>query len=248
MFLSNTFYGKTARLCILRKNTYQQRTKWVDKLDKIFFMRDNIFMKTLLSLAIFALSVFAPNSSGVILASKCPLLSAPDFSSAIVQYQEEDYYLTLNQEIEVLETYGDFVKVKTQEDLQGYVYKYYITQNTSLDTYPVFNCQVRANTLIYDLNKQPTTYVATKNSRVFIFNGFDKIEGGYTQVQVVLENGDIYSGLIKSSDLKPDGINRSAIIAIPIILAGVTVILSIVFIEKKKRKKKKSKANKKVAV
>lgn len=191
-------------------------------------------------MAIMILSTFAPNSEAVVLASKCPLYSTANFSSAIVKYDENDYYLTQNQKVEVISTDGDFVFVKTEEEVEGYVYKYYLTQNKSQEVYPVFNCSVRANALIYTLDKSPTTYVAKESSRVFIFNGFDKVEGGFTEVQVVLEDGSLYSGLIKSSDLKPDGVNRNAIIALPIILAGITVILSIVLIGRKKKKPKKN--------
>ena len=208
-------------------------------LDKKIFMRNNILMKSLLSLVVIILSAFSPNSTATVLASKCPLYASADFTSEIVVYQDNDYYLVQNQQVEVLSEEGDFILVKTQDEVEGYVYKYYLTQNSSLQTYPVFNCSVRENCLIYDLEKNPTTYVAEKDARVFIFNGFDKIEGGYTEVQVVLQDGSLYSGLIKSESLKPDGINRNAIIAIPVILAGITVILSIVFISKKKKKSKK---------
>lgn len=196
-------------------------------------------MKSLLCIAIIVLSAFAPNSTAFVLASRCPLYSTPDFTSSIVQYEETDYFLSQNDQVEVLGTEGDFVLVKTSENVEGYVYKYYLTQNTSQETYPVFNCSVRENCLVYDLEKNPTTYVAEKNQRVFIYNGFDNVEGGYTEVQLVLADGSLYNGLIKSSSLRPDGVNRNAIIAIPIILAGITVVLSIVFIGKKKKKRKK---------
>ena len=195
-------------------------------------------MRSLICLFMVALSAFSPNSTATVLASKCPLYSSADFSSQIVKYEENDYYLLQDQTVEVILTEGDFVLVKTEEDVQGYVYKYYLTENTELETYPVFNCSVRDNSLIYDLEKNATTYVAKKGSRVFIFNGFDKVDG-FTEVIAVLEDGSTYCGLIKSADLKPDGINRGAIIAIPVILAGITVVLSIALIGRKKKKRRK---------
>ena len=110
-------------------------------------------MKSLLCIAIIVLSAFAPNSTAFVLASRCPLYSTPDFTSSIVQYEETDYFLSQNDQVEVLSTEGDFVLVKTSENVEGYVYKYYLTQNTSQETYPVFNCSVRENCLVYDLKK-----------------------------------------------------------------------------------------------
>lgn len=188
----------------------------------------------------YILSTFAQNSNAFVIASSCPLYTAPDFTSEIVQYEQQDYFLSQNQEVEVLTSEGDFVLVVTEDNVHGYVYRYYITQNQPQEVYPVFNCSVRKETEILDLAKNSTGYLVDKDARVFIYNGFDKIDGGYTEVQVVLADGSLYNGLIKSSDLKPDGINRNVLIAIPIICAGVTVILSIIFIERKKKKKQKS--------
>lgn len=216
---------------------YDKYKKFDTFLDKSFFMIDNWNMKSLLCLVMFALSVFSPNSTAFVIATKCPLLSEADFTSEIVQYEDTDFYLTQNQQVEIISSEENFVYVKVNENVEGYVYKYYLSQNSSQTVYPVFNCSVRENCLVYDLEKSPTTYVAKKDERVFIFNGFDKVEGGYTEVQIVLEDGTLYSGLIKSQSLKPDGVNRTAIIAIPVIMAGITVILSIVFIGKKKKKK-----------
>lgn len=194
-------------------------------------------MKSLLSVALIILSAFEPNTTATVLASRCPLYSAPNFTSAIVQYEDADFYLSQNDQVKVIQTDGDFVLVKANEETQGYVYRYYLTQNSSQTTYPVFNATMRENSPIYDLEKTPVD-IAEKGKRVFIFNGFDNVDGGFTEIQIVLENGELYSGLVKSSSLKPDGINRNAIIAIPIILAGITVVLSIVFLGRKKKKKK----------
>lgn len=194
-------------------------------------------MKSLLSVALIILSAFEPNTTAIVLASRCPLYSAPNFTSAIVQYEDADFYLSRNDQVEIIQTEGEFVLVKANETTQGYIYKYYLTQNSSQITYPVFNATMRENSPIYDLEKTSVD-IAEKGKRVFIFNGFDNVDGGFTEIQIVLENGELYSGLVKSSSLKPDGINRNAIIAIPIILAGITVVLSIVFLGRKKKKKK----------
>ena len=82
-----------------------------------------------------------------------------------------------------------------------------------------------------------TGLIAKKDTRIFIYSGFNE-KKQYTPVQLVLEDGSLYNGYIKTADIKPDGISSLLIIGISIIAAAVTIILSLVFIQKKNKKKK----------
>lgn len=179
-------------------------------------------------------------------ASTCYLYTAPSFESEIVLDNEEKVTLIHGDKLIVISQSDEFIEVKLSknEQISGYVYEYYVTDNISQKVYPVFNCSVRNdNTIIYDFEKEPTTYTASSGQRVYIYNGFDD-QKGFTSVQVVLPDGSLYNGYIKSDDLKPDGINRLVIVGLPIIAACVTIILSIIFLKKKKTDKKKEKKGK----
>ena len=79
-----------------------------------------------------------------------------------------------------------------------------------------------------------------EGERLFLYDGYDD-KREYTPVQVVLEDGSLYNGLILTSNIKPDGISSLLIVGITIIAASVTIILSLIFIKKSKDKKKKQK-------
>lgn len=174
-----------------------------------------------------------------VIVSKCYLYTSDNFSSDRVSYQEEEntILVTLNHgdEVEVISFSGDFVLAKTSDQKEGYIYKYYLTDNTSQAVYPVFNASIRKNTVIYDIDKNATEYIAKKDSRIYIYEGFNDKEK-YTAVQVVLEDKSLYNGYILTEDIKPDGVSGLLIVAISIILAGVLIIVSLLYIKKKRKK------------
>ena len=85
--------------------------------------------------------------------------------------------------------------------------------------------------------------LAECNATVTLCNGIEeeKEHKGYTAIQIVLEDGSLYSGYISTKSIEADGVSRLLIVAITIIVAAVTIILSIVFIRKKSKKKKNNK-------
>lgn len=178
------------------------------------------------------------NNQATVISSRCCLYSSPDFSSDKITIIEDDQekiiYLTHNQSVKILTIVDDFAFVSYQ-NVNGYIYKYYLTQNSPMMIYPVFNASVREDSTIYDIEKEPTINTALKGSRVFIYSGFDSNEE-LTAIQIVLADGSLYNGYIKTEDLKPDGISGLLIAGITIIIAGVTIILSLLFIRKKKKK------------
>ena len=161
------------------------------------------------------------------------------FSSNKVQREGGDLLLMHGQSLEVISEDGDFVQVTLSIDeqaYQGYIYKYYITKNSAQIVYPVFNGSVRTDgAVIYDLDKSPTEYTAQKEQGVYIYSGFDDDEE-YTAVQIVLSDGSLYNGYLRTVDLAPDGVSPLLIVGVSLIAASVTVILSLVFIKKSKKK------------
>lgn len=156
-----------------------------------------------------------------------------------VQDNGEDLLLMHGQALEVIDEDGDFVQVSltlNEQVFQGYIYKYYLTKNSAQSIYPVFNGSVRIdNAIIYDINKTPTSYTAKKNQGVYIYSGFNDDEE-FTAIQIVLDDGSLYNGYIKTIDLSPDGVSPLLIVGITLIAAAVTVTLSLVFIKKRKTK------------
>ena len=182
------------------------------------------------------LSIYSVNQELTVISSYCYIYSSPSFlESEKITIENEPYLLYHNDKVEYLEEKNNFYKVKIcDKDITGYVYKYYLTSNTSQSLYPVFNASIRKDTLIYDIDKNPTDYIATKGQGVYLYNGFDD-KNEFTAVQIVLENGDIYNGYIKSQDISPNGVSNLLIVGISIIAACVTIILTIVFLKKKKK-------------
>ena len=176
-----------------------------------------------------------------IIVSKCYLYTSDNFMSERVSYDDGENTILVvldhGDEVEIVNFSADFALVKTQNQTEGYVYKYYITTNTSQSVYPVFNASIRKNTIIYDIEKNPTEYIIKKDSRVYIYEGFDDKEK-YTAVQVVLEDESLYNGYVLTANIKPDGVSGLLIAAISIILAAVMIIVSLLYIKKKRKKNK----------
>lgn len=176
-----------------------------------------------------------------VVVSRCYLYTSDNFSSEKVSYQEENdtilVVLSYGDSVSINNFSGDFAFVTTQSEKQGYIYKYYITDNTSQNVYPVFNASIRRETPIYDIDKNQTEWTAKKGARVFIYEGFND-KNQWTAVQIVLEDESLYNGYVKTEDIKPDGVSGLLIVAISIIIAAVTIIMSLLYIKKKKKKKK----------
>ena len=204
-------------------------------------------MKAILQVFVILLSTlsFSPSQSVRVIASYCYLYCEPSFESEIVLEGDQPYMAVLGDTLTIVsDNDSDFALVSVPDtDISGYIYKYYITANSSQIVYPVFNGKTRRESVLYDLDKKPTEYTLRSGQEVYIYSGFDD-DKVYTAVQVVLENGLLYNGYIKTSDLAPDGISPLLIAGIAIIVAGVTVILSLVLIKKTKKQKKLDKKQK----
>lgn len=203
-------------------------------------MLDNLNMSLLLSILMLFTNAFTiqPNTEYYVTASSCYLYEDASFTAEKVK-DGENYIILTHGDVVISENEeGNFALITIKNtEIQGYIYKYYISQNSSQSVYPVFNARVREDSIIYDLNKQETHFSAKKDQRVYIYEGFNDKEE-YTAVQVVLEDGSLYNGFILTKNIQPDGISNLLIVAISIISAIVTIVLAVVFLKKFKNKKK----------
>lgn len=182
-----------------------------------------------------ALSFDLTIGKAYVITSRCDIYESADFAS-----EKLEISLKHGEQVEIQNFEGDFAHISYNDDTEGYVYKFYLSQNESQDVYPITNAKLRRDTKIYDLNLQESGFVAKKNSRIYIYGGFDN-KKEYTAVQVVLEDGKLFNGYIKTEDINPDGVSGLLIAGITIIVASVTIILSLIFIKKKKGQTKKVK-------
>ncbi len=179
------------------------------------------------------------DNKATIIASKCYLYFEQDFSK-VIEINDEKVFLKHGDIVTIInmEEGNDFALIESEKfDYEGniYIYKYYLSQNTPQEVYPVFNGKLRRNAMLYDIELKEK-FILKKNTRVFIYDGFNKSE--YTAVQVQLQDKSLYIGYVKTENIKPDGINGILIAGISIIAAAVTIILSLVFIKKKNKQTK----------
>lgn len=211
-----------------------------------------IFIGLFLLIAAVALFATPQFSSAIelgqasVIASRCNLYTNADFESekvTILDSEQQPVLITLklNDVVTVNEVSGNFAHVTTAKQINGWIYKYYLSQNAERNIYPVFNGTITNDTVIYDTDKQSTGILATKGSRIYLYQGFDK-SSEYTAVQIALEDSSLFTGFIPTADIEPDGISKMLIVAITVIAAAVTIVLSLVFIRKKQKKKKEKKA------
>lgn len=199
-------------------------------------------MKLLLCLMLAFSFMTSPLSQGEelsVISSICTLYQTADFTTPVLDENEKEVVLSHGDKLTAIEEEGDFVKVSTSDSFEGYVFKYYVTANKNgQDVYPVFNGKVIVdNAEIFNIDKTSSGFSAKLNQEIYIYGGFDG-KKEFTQIAIVLEDGSLFYGLIKTSNLQAYGISSALITAITVILALVTVILAVVFIKKRKTKKK----------
>lgn len=203
-------------------------------------------MSFILSIFLTLFSITAPYSTNYaqIVVSACHLFTTPSFESAkVLDLSNEEIILKQNDSVLVLEESGDFALVQIDNTIRGYVYKYYLSYGENIDVYPTFNATIRHDgTQVYNLDYSQSNIVLDSGTRVFIYGGYDD-KNEYTAIQFVDGNGTLIHGFVQTSNINPDGVSSLLIVGISIIVACVTIILSIIFI-KKSRSNKKSKPSK----
>ncbi len=181
-------------------------------------------------------ATYAADNAYVMVPS-CPVYQTADFSSPLL-YNDEPVTLANNSEVVELVVEGDFAKITfnyLDTELEGYVYKYYLSFSKSeQEMYPVFNGSVaHEGAVIYDLQETPTTHTAKAGQGIYLYKGYQHHEK-YNAVAIVLEDGSLYYGLMLTSDISPNGINAGLITGIMVIASCLTIIFLLVFIKKKK--------------
>ncbi len=169
-----------------------------------------------------------------VITSKCDIYSLPDFSSdKLLDENNNIISLKHKQIVNILEIINDFAYIEV-ENVKGYVYKFYLTNNSSPIVYPVFNATIRKDCTVFDYDFEDSGYTLKKNTRIFVYEGYSSKQD-YTAVQFILEDGSLYNGYVDKQFVDPDGVSSLLILGITIIISAVTIILSLIFIKKKKK-------------
>lgn len=202
-------------------------------------------MKTLLA-CILLVTSFASTVSGgqslSVVATFVNLYASPSFERVLTDASGQAYTFEHGTIFQAIEENGDFILVSAQvegEKIEGYVFKYYVTTNENgQDVYPVFNGSVTLDgAIIYDINGNPTQHIAKLGQGITIYGGFDD-QNEFTSVAIVLEDSSLFYGMMRTQDISPYGVSGALIASITIIIALVTIILSVIFIKKSRSRKK----------
>ena len=189
----------------------------------------------------FASTVSGGQSLSVV-ATFVNLYASPSFETVLTDASGQAYTFEHGTIFQAIEENGDFILVRADvedQTIEGYVYKYYVTTNENgQDVYPVFNGSVTLDgAIIYDINGNPTQHIAKLGQGITIYGGFDD-QNEFTSLAIVLEDGSLFYSMMRTQDIAPYGISGALIASITIIVALVTIILSVIFIRKKRSKKK----------
>lgn len=184
--------------------------------------------------------VAADQNQVTVVADRCVVYQSASFDAPLlineqtVTFKHGHQLTVLGNEISspFIQVQGDFENTL----VEGFVYRYYVTfASIEIKEYPVFNASVAVeNTIIYDLDKQPTEYTATKGQGLYLYNGFNDKET-YTAVAVVLSDDSVYYGYVLTKDIKTKGINAGLITGFVVIISCLTIIFLLLFMKKRKQ-------------
>lgn len=178
-----------------------------------------------------------------VVADHCYVYESESFGSPILN-GEDKIEFKHGDKLNVLSDAGNnFIQVNFtngENEQSGYVYRYYVTYSTLPQTqYPVFNGRVSKNdAVIYSLDKTDSGHVAKSGQGIYLYEGFKKDE--WNNVAIVLEDGTLYYGYMKTTDITPNGINTGLITGITLIMTCLTLIFMLLFMKKKKKNDSKS--------
>ena len=106
-----------------------------------------------------------------------------------------------------------------------------------IETIPNFNAKTIDNAKVYfktDTNFEESDITLNKGTRIYLYEGY-KRKNEYCAVSFEFENQILY-GYVKTYQIKPDGINPLLITCTTLIIAVLTISLSLILIKKKKTK------------
>lgn len=175
-----------------------------------------------------------------VVATECFLYENPSFDTKVTGQSGEPIVLKHGDRVELLSGGQESEKFLYigYGDYAGYVFKYYLTSNTSeQDVYPVFNASVAVESAqVYDLQKQDAGLTLEKGQELYLYEGYKKSEE-FTAVCFVLQDSSLFYGYLKTTDLQPYGINAGVITGIVAAASCITIILLLLFMKKTKKKK-----------
>ena len=194
-------------------------------------------MKVLMCMMMLFTSALGGSQVSVV-ADFCYLYSSPSFEE-VIEFEGSPLKLEHTDTLSVIEDDGstEFIKVKVEDkNIEGYVYRYYVTYNSpSQEVYPVFNGRVtKDDAVIYDLNKEPTTYRGKNGQGIYLYAGFSGKES-MNAVAIVLEDGTLFYGFMDTKEIAPNGVSGGLITGLVVIATCLTIIFLLLFMKKNKR-------------
>lgn len=174
-----------------------------------------------------------------VVSNTCYVYEDASFDSPIYDGDEKVTF-THGEKLDVLsDENGDFIKIKFsigEQTQSGYVYRYYVTYSTlSQEQYPVFNAKViHDEAIIYKSDKTPSGHTAKAGQGIYLYKGYSS--GEWNAVEIVLEDGSLYYGYMKTADISTNGISAGLITGIMLIATCLTIIFLLVFMKKKKKR------------
>lgn len=196
-------------------------------------------MKFLLAIIILFVGINpSVGSEASVVTTTCAVYQEASFDNPLL-INEKEVVLKHGNIVKFIEEVGDFSKVSFSYDGaagEGYIYSYYLTFNkVEQVNYPVFNGKVKNdNASVYDLERNPTALTASKGQGVYLYQGYSSKEE-FVAVAVIIEDGSVYYGLMKSADIAPNGVNAGLITGIVVIASCLTIIFLLLFMKKKKK-------------
>ena len=195
-------------------------------------------MKGLLLSLMLLISPLAASAgeSVYVLSDSTPLYSAPSYSA------EQIIELDFNQQLVLLsdETTNDFYYVSVtinDDNFEGYVPAEIVGEKAeNQESLLSYNATLLNDAVIYSAIDQSEICTLKKGERVFLYEGYNQ-KADFLAVRFWHDN-KITIGLIKTEDVKPDGVNPALIVSICAIVALVTIIFILFGVTKKKRHKK----------
>jgi len=137
-----------------------------------------------------------------------------------------------------------FFKILSYNNLElktegyGFVLADLVSNDISqIESIPNFNAKIISQANVYfkeDNNFVVSSITLDKETKVYLYEGY-KRKSEFTAICFEFDNQIVY-GFVKTSLLKPDGINPLLITCITLIIAVLTISLSLILIKKKKAK------------
>lgn len=197
-----------------------------------------VFLSIILALMLYipVENVFATNPVIQIIMNSTNLYESPDLNSEIITI------IPHKTKLEVLDTITNnsytFYKVEFNYN-QGYIFANHATTNESPKRYLDYNGYVKSNEAeLFALVENSYNTIKTKlkkDHQIRILDGYDS-KKEFTLISYEIDD-TIYTHYIKTADIHANGVNKSIIISISLIISCVSIILVLFGSNLKKKRK-----------